>query len=224
MASQAPAPLRERNADRTREAVLDAAEQLFAARGYESTSLQDVGAEAGVSRGTPSYFFGSKDQLYRAVLERCLAQVRSAVRSGLARARRSGEPADVVLAGIVGDYFDFITSHPRFVQLIEREALAGGAHLGDLPPHVAAVREAVDAIAEETGLDARDGAATQLTISILSLCWFPVVHARTILAAMGSDATKPEFLAARRQHVTDLVLMGVSRLIATPVPSTGNLS
>ena len=42
---------RERNADRSRELILDAAEKLFADRGYEATSLQDVGTEAGVSRG-----------------------------------------------------------------------------------------------------------------------------------------------------------------------------
>ena len=68
----------------TREAVLDAAERLFAERGFEATSLNDVGAAAGVSRGTPGYFFGSKAELYRAVLERCFAEVRAAVRAYLA--------------------------------------------------------------------------------------------------------------------------------------------
>ena len=52
---------RERNPDRTRELILDAAETLFAERGYEETSLADVGERAGVSRGTPGYFFGSKE-------------------------------------------------------------------------------------------------------------------------------------------------------------------
>ena len=209
---------RERNADRSRELILDAAEKLFADRGYDATSLQDVGTEAGVSRGTPSYFFKSKEQLYQAVLTRCLGQVRTAVRTGRERARRSGEPPEVVLAGVVGDYFDFILAHPRFVRLMEREALAGGTHLGHHPPHIAAVREAVEAIAEELGLDPNDEAAGQLTLSILSLCWFPVVHAETILSAMGSDGASPAFLAARRQHVIDLVLMGVPRLLGTPAP------
>ena len=213
-----PGKERERNAERSRELILDAAEKLFADRGYDATSLQDVGTEAGVSRGTPSYFFKSKEQLYQAVLTRCFAQVRTAVRTGRERARRSGEPAEVVLAGVVGDYFDFILAHPRFVRLIEREALAGGGQLGHLPPHVAAVREAVEAIAEELGLDANDEAAGQLTLSIVSLCWFPVVHAETILSAMGSDGASPAFLTARRQHVIDLVLMGVPRLLAAPVP------
>jgi TetR/AcrR family transcriptional regulator len=213
---------RERNADRSRELILDAAERLFAERGYDATSLQDVGTEAGVSRGTPSYFFQSKDRLYQAVLARCFAQVRSAVQTGRERARRSGEPPEVVLAGVVGDYFDFILAHPRFVHLLEREALAGGARLSDVAP--LAVREAVDAIAEELGMlgaDADD--ARQLTLSILSLCWFPVVHTQTVLRAMGARDSNTAFLRARRQHVIDLVLQGMrnhlpSSLSAATVP------
>jgi TetR/AcrR family transcriptional regulator len=61
---------RSRDSGRSREALLAAAERLFAERGFEATSLTDIGAAAGLSRGTPSYFFGSKAGLYRAVLER----------------------------------------------------------------------------------------------------------------------------------------------------------
>ena len=71
---------RVRDAERSKELILDAAEHLFAERGYEETSLSDVGERAGVSRATPGYFFGSKADLHRAVLERCFADVRRAVR------------------------------------------------------------------------------------------------------------------------------------------------
>src|SRR5438034_10040878 len=92
---------RERNPDRSREHILDAAEQLFAERGYEETSLADVGKLAGVSRATPGYFFGSKAELHRAVLERCFADVRRAAREGRERALASGRTAGVILAGAV---------------------------------------------------------------------------------------------------------------------------
>jgi AcrR family transcriptional regulator len=129
-----PASVIERNGNRTREAVLDAAERLFAEKGYDATSLNDVGTAAGVSRGTPGYFFGSKTDLYRAVLERCFGAVRAAVRSGRERALASGEAPETVLAGVVSEYFDFITANPNFVRLIEWEALTGGQHLHDVPP------------------------------------------------------------------------------------------
>ncbi|HWA56922.1 MAG TPA: TetR/AcrR family transcriptional regulator [Gemmatimonadales bacterium] len=200
----------ERNAARTREAVLDAAEQLFAARGYESTSLTDVGAAAGVSRGTPGYFFGSKERLYRAVLERCLERVRVAVRSGRERALASNEPPDVVLAGAVGEYFDFISDNPHFVRLLEREALSGAVHLRTLPPHLEATQEALGAIVSELALDPADRAeAEQLLVSMLALSWFHVVHGPTVLRGLGVDASSPGYRDERRRHVVNLVVQGV---------------
>ena len=59
-----------RDAVRTRTAILDAAERVFANRGFDATSLHEIAAAARVSRATPSYFFGSKKGLYVAVLER----------------------------------------------------------------------------------------------------------------------------------------------------------
>src|SRR3954452_24766933 len=60
---------RTRDAARSRRAILDAAEKIFAREGYDAASLARIGETAGVSRGTPSSFFGSKAELYRAVLD-----------------------------------------------------------------------------------------------------------------------------------------------------------
>ncbi len=211
MAAAAPQLLDpERSGSRTtREAVLDAAERLFAERGFELTSLTDVGAAAGVSRGTPGYFFGSKGELYRAVLERCFAEVRAAVRSGRERALASGEPPATVLAGVVSEYFDFITANPNFVRLIEWEALTGGRTLEAVPPHIEAAQEALAALSAEVALDPEHPEeAAQLLLSVIGLCWFPLVHSNTMLRALGIDATTPDFVQARKRHVIDLVLSG----------------
>lgn len=201
---------RERNGARTRESVLDAAEARFAERGYEATSLGDIGAAAGVSRGTPGYFFGTKLDLYHAVLERCLEQVRLAVRSGRERVRaRAHEPAEIV-AGVVSEYFEYITANPNFVRLMEWEALSGGHQLREVPPHVAAAQEAVSALAEELELASGDAAeAPQLLLSIIGMSWFPLVHSSTVLAALGLDPADPRFLEQRKRHVVSLVLRGL---------------
>jgi TetR/AcrR family transcriptional regulator len=210
--TRAPA-IRRRDPDASREAILDAAEALFAERGYEGASLQEVGARAGVSRGTPSYFFRSKADLHRAVLERCFAQVREAVRSGRERALRSGEPPEVVLEGAVAEYFDFLASRPNFLRLIEREALGDGPGDAGQVAQVAIGQEMLVAMAGELGLDpSPSGDASQLLLSIISLCWFPLIHARTVAPLTGVDCAAPDALERRKRHVITLVRSAWSAL------------
>jgi AcrR family transcriptional regulator len=213
---------KERNPARTREAILDAGEALFAERGYDGTSLSEVGTRAGVSRGTPGYFFGSKAELYRAVLERCFGEVLEAVRAGRARALASAAEPEAVLAGAVSDYFDFLAVRPNFVRLIEWEALTGGAQLEAIPPHVVAAQEALSALRDELAMGpGMSQEAAQLLLSIIGLCWFPLAHAHTVLRALGIDPEDPGFLEQRKRHVIDLVLNGLRGRLS-PVTSIGN--
>jgi TetR/AcrR family transcriptional regulator len=210
-------PERIRDAERSRAAILDAAERLFAEQGFDATSLTQVGAAAGVSRGTPGYFFRTKAELYQAVLDRSLAEVRDAVRVGRERALASNESAETILAGAVSDYFDFLSARPYFIRLIEREALSNAP-----PPagvdHLSAGQEALAAISAELGLDdTPSGEASQLLLSIISLCWFPLIHSRTVAPAVGVSLSDPDALERRRGHVISLVLHG---LRGAPVTST----
>jgi TetR/AcrR family transcriptional regulator len=208
-------PERLRDAERSRSAILDAAERLFAELGYDATSLTQVGAVAGVSRGTPGYFFRSKAELYQAVLDRSFTEVSEAVRAGRARALASNESPETILAGAVSDYFDFLAARPNFVRLIEREALNGG-RLPEGLSHISAGQEALAAISVELGLDdAPSGEAAQLLLSIIALCWFPMIHARTVAAAVGVRLEDAEQLENRRRHVIDLVLHGIRGSVRT---------
>ena len=202
-------PEKVRDAERSRAAILDAAEGLFAAQGYDATSLTQVGAAAGVSRGTPGYFFRSKSELYQAVLDRCFAEVREAVRAGRARALASSQSPDTILAGAVSDYFDFLAARPNFIRLIEREALNEG-RLPEGLSHLSAGQEALAAISAELGLDdSPSGDAAHLLLSIISLCWFPLIHARTVAPAVGVGLDDVQDLERRKRQVISLVLHGL---------------
>jgi TetR/AcrR family transcriptional regulator len=212
---------KERNAARSRSAILDAAECLFAERGYQGTSFTEVGAAAGLSRGAPGYFFGTKAELYRAVLDRAFTEVREAVRAGRARALASHQGAEAILAGAVSDYFDFLAARPNFVRLIEREALSNDGIM-DGAGHLSAGQEALAAISAELGLDdSESGDASQLLLSIISLCWFPLIHARTVAPAVGVSLDRTTDFERRKQHVVNLVLYGLPGLLR---PSTATLA
>ena len=55
----------------TKRLVLDAAERLFAARGFAGTSIRDIALASGVSHPLIQHHFSTKEGLYRAVLGRC---------------------------------------------------------------------------------------------------------------------------------------------------------
>jgi AcrR family transcriptional regulator len=56
----------------TKEKILDAAESLFMEHGFEATGLRQITAGAGVNLAAVHYHFGSKDELFEAVLTRRL--------------------------------------------------------------------------------------------------------------------------------------------------------
>ncbi|HEX8433488.1 TetR/AcrR family transcriptional regulator [Archangium sp.] len=63
---------RQRDAERTRTAILDAAQTLFSTRGFANTGVREVADLAGVNSALVGRYFGSKEGLFRATLERVI--------------------------------------------------------------------------------------------------------------------------------------------------------
>lgn len=194
-----------RDAERSKAAILDAAEELFAHKGFEGVSFAEIGQRAGVSRGTPGYFFGSKEELYKAVLERNFSQALEGINQAAEQAAKAQNLRAVIAAGVEG-YLDFLAQRPRFIRLIEWESLSGGKLLAQNPVHIHSVMAGVGATAQYLPQSAVGGIdIRQLVISIMALCWFPLSHAQVLLPALGLDPNDPGFLEARKQHIVDLL-------------------
>lgn len=73
------------DAQLTRERILDAARSCFAERGYAGTSLRWVADNAGVTQPLVSHYFGTKERLFEAVLERSVADYEVAQAEQFAR-------------------------------------------------------------------------------------------------------------------------------------------
>ena len=58
------------NPEQRREEILEAANALFAERGYDEVSVEDIASSAGVTRGLVHHYFGGRKQVYIALLER----------------------------------------------------------------------------------------------------------------------------------------------------------
>ena len=66
---------REAQGDATRLALIAAARELFGERGYAATSLDDVAAQAGVTKGALYHHFGSKSSLFQEIYEQVMHEV-----------------------------------------------------------------------------------------------------------------------------------------------------
>src|SRR4051812_38496657 len=91
--------------DRTRTAILEAAEQLYADRGFADVTLRDIITTAGVNLAAVNYHFGSKDELIAELfVTRSLALNRERLSELRAAEDRGGGRADIgeVLRALVG--------------------------------------------------------------------------------------------------------------------------
>ena len=170
-----------------RAAILDAAKRLFAEQGYDATSLTEVGAAAGVIPGHPGLLLRQQG---RPLPTPC----------SIARSRRSGGGAGGPGPALASS--QRAGGHPRRrrlrllrlprrpAQLHPSDRARGAERRGRprAPSHLSAGQEALAAISAELGLDdARSGDAAQLLLSIIALCWFPLIHARTVAPAVGVE-------------------------------------
>jgi AcrR family transcriptional regulator len=207
---------RVRDAERSREAILAAAERLFAERGYDPASLQDIGAAAGLSRGTPSYFFGSKERLHLDVLRRAFDRRDAATTAAFAPVREWCENAagPDALAGALGEaadgYMAYLAGDPAFVRLVLREELAGGRHLQALGGTSTAMEDAFTAVRRvggERGL--RDFAVADAVFLFVALTFTPFAYGATFMRSLARDLSRP----AERRHQRELTVEHLMALL-----------
>lgn len=203
-AAAASRPPDRRDPGRSRLAILDAAESLFAARGYKGASLEDIGQAAGVSRGTPGYFFGSKEDLYRAVLDRAIATRREVMEAITAEARQADQPPAETIICFVLAYLDFLAGDSHFLRLVDRESLAQRPRVYDSDAQLDDLHQAVERVAAELDRGGYSHDARQLFISALALCEWPFVHP-PLVGGLGYDPVDPAFIRTRKAHVAGFI-------------------
>lgn len=77
----APKPRSTKAAPSRRAEILDTAQRLFIAKGFQNTSVEDIIAEIGIAKGTLYYHFSSKDEILRAIIGRTTQRAASAARA-----------------------------------------------------------------------------------------------------------------------------------------------
>ena len=102
--------------------LLDAAERVFAAKGYGGTRMQDVAAEAGLSLATVYGLVTGKETLYAEVHR---SRGRALLERASRAASRSGSAREALVAGVAA-YVEFLAEHPHYLHIHLKESQAWG--------------------------------------------------------------------------------------------------
>lgn len=188
--------------------ILAAAVAEFASRGVKGASMDAIAARTDTTRALINYYFGSKEKLYLAVLERVYAEIRAA-EHGLDLHHL---PPVEAIRRIVEFTYDYYVAHEDFVRLVVAENQAKGRHMKRSP----ALRTVNRPIVETLGRVIERGQAAgafrpgidpiDVHMAIAALGMFNVTNQYTFGAifqrAMGAKGD----VSSRRRMVAEMIL------------------
>jgi AcrR family transcriptional regulator len=178
-----------RNLNRTREKILAAALAEFSARGFAGARVDTIARRARVNKRMLYYCFGTKQDLYREILRRKIADRSEWLES---------TPND--FAGVLAHIYLSGGTDIEFVRLMEWEAIDSGGRKCIAEAERRALFEKAVArlrVLQREGSIPRGADLTQLFISMLSLALFPLVMPQIIRLIHGMEPTDPRFMRQR---------------------------
>nr|WP_194722334.1 TetR family transcriptional regulator [Noviherbaspirillum malthae] len=205
---QEPAAIVGRNPVRTRQAIIEAATEEFSTLGLGGARIDAIAARAGLNKRLLYYYFGNKEALFQAVLERAYENIRSA-EQGLQL--DEVDPVEAIRR-LVSFTWHYYIQHPEFITLLNSENLHQAAHLKKSErirelnsPLIDTLHRVLERGRAE-GLFRSGVDALQLYISIAGLSFFYLSNRHTLSTVFGRDLRQPKAEAERLSHMTDLVL------------------
>ena len=194
--------------ERTRANILDVASEHFAQHGLSGGRIDDIAEQTNTSKRMIYYYFGSKEKLYEAVLERAYLDMR---RIELEIDIPGMDPVDA-LRQIVQFTIDHQHSHPWFGRLVAIENIHHGEFLKRIPgirEHNATIIHQLEkliekGVAEGKFRDGLDPVSLHWMISAFAI--FNVVNDYTFSYLFPVPGTPQQIQAMRRQIAADAVV------------------
>lgn len=192
----------------TCEDILNVATVEFADKGYSGARVDEIALRTNTSKRMIYYYFGGKDGLYRGVLERAYAGIRTTETIVDFNAL---PPLDA-LAKLVGVTFDYHQAHPEFVRLVMNENIQRGATVQGLEEmktrNASVLKILCDLIArgEESGVFRAGLSPLDLHMTISALAFYNVANRYTFEKIFDHDMSDPAAFARRRAEVIDTVI------------------
>ena len=188
--------------------IVAAAIDEFAARGFKGASMDAIAARTHTTRALINYYFGSKEKLYIAVLERLYSEIRDA------EARLELDhlaPADAVRR-IVAFTYTYYVEHEGFVRLVVAENQARGRHLKKSKAMRTLNRPIIDRLGaviargQREGQFRRDVDPVEIHKAVAALGMFNVTNQFTFGAIFQREMGSKGDVKHRRDVVADIIV------------------
>lgn len=205
----------------TRDRILEVATTEFARHGAAGTRVERIAAEAKVNIRMIYHYFGSKDDLFIAVLESAYQAIRDAE---LELQLKTVEPIEG-MRRLIRFSWNYYFEHPEFTALLNSENLQQGRHVSGSQKLATVHSPLLESLRELLLRGERQGVfragvdPMQIYISISGLGYFYVSNRYTLSAMFQRDLIAPDCLDARLVHITQMVL---AYLRPDPADATGH--
>ena len=202
-AGMAAAPERQRDAERTRNEILEVATREFAANGYAGARVDDMAERMRTTKRMIYYYFGGKEQLYIAVLERAYTAVRQAEK----QVDVDGLEPGAAVRRIAELTFDHHEAHPEFIRLVSIENIHHAEHMARSQAIAELGTPAIDLLerilerGRTQGLFRPDVDAIDVHMMISAFCVFRVANRHTFGTLFDRDLADPK----RREHYRSML-------------------
>lgn len=195
-------------ADATRRRILDAALAEFAEKGLAGARVDEIAEHADANKRMIYAYYGSKEDLWLAVLE----QAYTAKRDEEHALDVEALPPREAMARLVLFNLRYTAAHPEFVALLNDENLNRAVHLKRSEEVRALYTPLLDTLrtvlarGEAEGAFRRGVDPMQLYITLVGIGHFYVANSYTLSTIFGSGLVTKKALAAREAHCVDVIL------------------
>jgi AcrR family transcriptional regulator len=199
---------RQRDAERTRNEILEVATREFAANGYAGARVDDMAERMRTTKRMIYYYFGGKEQLYIAVLERAYTAIRKAERE----VDVDGLDPETAVRRIAELTFDHHESHPEFIRLVSIENIHHAEHMRRSRAIAELGSPAIDLLGSilergrAEGVFRRDVDAVDVHMMISAFCVFRVANRHTFRTLFDRDLAEPALRDRYRTMIGDMVV------------------
>ena len=208
-------PKQKRDPVRTKARILSAATQEFSRHGLGGARVERITKRAGANKRMLYYYFGGKELLFVAVLEKAYEDFGNAQLELHLDAFGPIESMRRLMAFL----WDYFLDNPEFIRLLNSENLHQAKHLKrstrvhELASHILAILGGVVRRGQAEGVFRPDVDINQLYITVTGVGYFYLSNRYTLSTLLSMDMLTPEARAARLAHITEVV---VSYLAAKP--------